>query len=801
MMQEHNTSPLRKEVPGHLLQFEEKIFGMSLTQLLTDLGALFGLLAVTTSVPLVPRIVMNVLIMIGVLILVHGKVGDDTMLFRLYLIGRARFLPLRTVWRTPHAQIPKGEPGSVQDCWIQLNELDHGMAGMVTERQNQKEPHAHYWAIFEVESQQNVRFLAETEQVRIANRLKQFLDGLGFPLKFIFLVETVDQEHDPALLAQRQVLSHADTTSQFYTLQRESLKHQQTSSQQCTVTRHFVIVSASTSELARRSVDGTQRSPLMHLFGLIWPKKALEVTREQVKSQLRIRVSLVKKALQHLDVHATLLDDAAMLQAYVSCLALGTHVPSYNVEVGDEEKPIDAENATGQHKAFAKELTVSMRKIAESGTSQHCWKKRITGLHRTVVYESHNNQARIEQGAMRLADLIAPSAVALLRDAVEVTVHGEKRYQRYYEITGFAPELMCGWQEELTGLSLPMIIMLRCDPIESRLMIKKLELHLTRLESQKLADQKALRLTKADQKVEAEQVRAVMDALARNKLKIFAVQMVIGIHASSTERLEQRANYLLSHLRDLQLRVRPLTRRHDMAWQACFPADLTVLDTFTNLPSDVLSTFLNWSTGMVGTPAGAYLGTTGSGFSQRPVYFNPWDSQKKLPNPHVVICGESGMGKSWLAKTLILGLLCNRIADAVVLDRDGDYDAIHEYLRGESQRFNLAGRCPVNIMDIPYGPADVNLDDPGDLLAEFIENHLLLGLSLLYGETLTKAQEAFLTHAAREAYAAKGLTLEAIRRDPNTLLREPPVFADLIQAMKNVPASSESMRLALLGAL
>ncbi|HEU5381882.1 MAG TPA: DUF87 domain-containing protein, partial [Ktedonobacteraceae bacterium] len=293
-------------------------------------------------------------------------------------------------------------------------------------------------------------------------------------------------------------------------------------------------------------------------------------------------------------------------------------------------------------------------------------------------------------------------------------------------------------------------------------------------------------------------VRAVMDALARKKLKIFAVQMVIGIHAGDPERLEQRANYLLSHLRDLQLRVRPLTRRHDTAWQACLPADIAWLDAFTNLPSDVLSTFMNWSSGTVGTPTGAYIGTTGSGFSQRPVYFNPWDASKRLPNPHVVICGESGMGKSWLAKTLIMGLLSAKIADAVVLDRDGDYDAIHEYLRGESQRFNLAGACPINLLDIPYGPADVNLDDPIDLMAEFIDNHLLLGLALLYGETLTKSQEAFLTHAAREAYAAKGITIETIRRDPQTLLRDPPVFANLIAAMKDVPTSSESMRQALL---
>jgi hypothetical protein len=397
-----------------------------------------------------------------------------------------------------------------------------------------------------------------------------------------------------------------------------------------------------------------------------------------------------------------------------------------------------------------------------------------------------------------VADLITPSAVTLLKDAVAVTVRDEKRYQRYYEVIGFAPELTCGWQEELTSLGLPMIITTRYQPIASAMMIKKLEVHLTKLESQQLADHKTLRITKADQKVEAEQVRAVIDALARKKLTIFAVQMVISIHASSLERLEQRANYLLSHLRDLQLRVRSLSWCHDRAWQACLPADLAWLDAYTNLPSDVLSTFLNWSRGTIGTPTGAYIGTTGSGFSECPVYVNPWDAHKRLPNPHVVICGESGMGKSWLVKTLILGLLCTKIADAVVLDRDGDYDAIHDYLHGESQRFNLAGACPVNIMDLPYGPADVNVDDSSDLLAECIDNHLLVGLSLLYGETLTKAQEAFLTHAAREAYAAKGITFEAIRHDPQTLLQEPPVFADLMAAMKQVPVSSSSVREVLL---
>jgi hypothetical protein len=802
---------LHKEVPGHLLQFEEKIFGMTLMQLLSDLGVAVGILVLTTSVTLVPRIIIGGLLMIGVLILVHGKISGYTMLYWLYLLGRSRFLPTQTIFREQGEEIMKGEPGSVQESWLQLNSLDQGVAGIFSERKKRDQPDVIYWVVFEVQSLQNVRFLAESEQVRIYGRFKLFLDGLGFPLKFISLVQTAEAERDPALVAQQQVLSQLSATPQLQKMQKESLMHQRGLLQHCTTTRHFIVVSASSCELARLRADGTTRSPLIRAFELLRPSKQPAITPEHVKNELNIRVSIVKKALQQLDVQATLLDDAQVLQAYASCLALGIHVPSFEVDV-----PMQREEEIGSPAQSAQGAPQTERALDEqrhepagngqmlaAGTSSGLaanrrWKKRIQGLHRTFVYDSATNQARFEQEAVRLADLIAPSAVTLLKDAVEVTVRGEKRYQRYYEVIGFSPELSCGWQEELTSLALPMIMVTRCHPIESRFMIKKLEVHLTKLESQRLADQKALRLTKADQRIEAEQVRAVIDALARKKLKIFAVQMILGIHASSRDRLEERANYLLSHLRDLQLRVRALSRRHDLAWQACLPADLAQLDAFTNLPSDVLSTFMNWSTGMVGTPTGAYIGTTGSGFTRRPVYFNPWDARRRLPNPHVVICGESGMGKSWLAKTLIMGLLCARIADAVVLDRDSDYDAIHEYLRGESQRFNLAGACPLNIMDIPYGPADVDLADPIDLMAECIDNHLLIGLALLYGETLTKAQEAFLTHAARETYAAKGITMEAIRRDPQTLLREPPVFADLIATMKEIPASSESIRQALL---
>src|SRR5260370_42153077 len=95
-MNEHEEHPLVKEVPGHLFQYEEKIFGMSLTQLLSDIGAGIGILSITASLPLIARIAVSVLLAIPVLILGHGKGQDQTLPHWLYLYGRARFVPKPT---------------------------------------------------------------------------------------------------------------------------------------------------------------------------------------------------------------------------------------------------------------------------------------------------------------------------------------------------------------------------------------------------------------------------------------------------------------------------------------------------------------------------------------------------------------------------------------------------------------------------------------------------------------------------------------------------------------------------------
>ena len=121
--------------------------------------------------------------------------------------------------------------------------------------------------------------------------------------------------------------------------------------------------------------------------------------------------------------------------------------------------------------------------------------------------------------------------------------------------------------------------------------------------------------------------------------------------------------------------------------------------------------------------------------------------------------GETGRGKSWFVKTLGTGLMGLGIADVVVLDKDDDYLPLHEELGDESQRYNLARACPINLFDIPYGPQDVDPQDPQDLFSEFLENSLMTALSLLVtkaGTELSHIEEAYLMQVGRAAFAGAG---------------------------------------------
>src|SRR6266699_5863350 len=335
-MHEHEEHPLVKEVPGHLFQFEEKIFGMSLTQLLSDIGAGIGILSITAGLPLVARIAVSVLLAFAVLILVHGKVQDQTLLHWLYLYGRQYFIPKHTAWQSldelAAARKRKGRVPPVQTTWVALDSLEGGIAGY-SEPGGKGGARGRYWVILECEGR-NIRYLPEVDQVRAFGRFESFLTGLEFQLQFISHTEQVHVANYKPLRLQKQALSGLAQTPRLALLQKASIAHQESHLRNCTITRHFVVVSASArEEAARQAIGSAPGGVLSFLWKLLWRPKRVKVSREQVLDQLRIRISVMKKILQQLEVRAWLLDDADLLKQFASCLAPGADIPSFAPEV------------------------------------------------------------------------------------------------------------------------------------------------------------------------------------------------------------------------------------------------------------------------------------------------------------------------------------------------------------------------------------------------------------------------------------------------------------------------------------
>jgi hypothetical protein len=807
-----DSNPLVKDVAGHLFSFEEKIFGMSLTQLLTDLGILTGSFSCTGSLHIIPRIVVCVLITFFAVILVHGKHQGIALCYWLYLLLRSKTVPHQTTWQpiqmSNERAMPKGKKRlpSVQATWLPIETLSNGIGGRI--QQQKKGEIARYWIALEIEGK-NIRLFPESEQVRIFRRFESFLTGLSFHLQFISHTKQIDPQTAPPLLVQKDALSALSRTPHLQAFQRANLHAQEQQMTTCTQTRHFIIISASGAEPAFQQTNENSRSLLSAIFHLLPLQKAPKMTRTEVLDQLRTRVSVVQKTFQQLDMRVWPLEDHELLHLFAGCLAPGSALPSFVPKLIDKQA-LPSQKQQGmlqeQQKRAATYQATQMPLVDRltPGTGQraaHTYKKQLRGLHGTFSYTSSNAKAHFEPEILDVADILAPSCITVCPDVLQIQVGQQTRYTRTFTITGYGHHLPCGWVNNLHDLGLPLLVSSHFEPIDSRLMIIKLEQALTRLESKRLSDQKTLRLTKADQNIEAEQIRLVTRALASKKLKIFDVSMTVCIHAGTLERLEQRSRYMLSHLRTMQIQARSALYQQDLAWQSCLPVGLDFLQNWVKLTSDVVSTMLPGTTGTVGTPTGIFLGYSGSGLARRPVYLNPWSTDKKMVNPHIVVIGETGQGKSWLGKTIATGLMGLAIADVVVLDKDDDYLPLHEEMKGESQRYNLARNCPINLFDIPFGPDDIDPDDSADILAEFFDNSLVTGLSLLVTDEetkLSKSEEAYLISVARATYTDRGITNEAIQQNPDTLLLPTPTLTDFIAKMHAIGASSESMRQSLL---
>lgn len=134
------------------------------------------------------------------------------------------------------------------------------------------------------------------------------------------------------------------------------------------------------------------------------------------------------------------------------------------------------------------------------------------------------------------------------------------------------------------------------------------------------------------------------------------------------------------------------------------------------------------------------------------------------PNPHVIIFGSTGMGKSSLAKNIVLQMYKKYSTPFLILDYHGEYIDLTRYFPGDI--------LVVNAMDASINPLELNNRPPrirSIELADIIQSIFNLGY----------IQRNFLEDLFIEAYRLKGIFDD----NPETWSKNPPTFNDVLKVL------------------
>jgi DNA helicase HerA-like ATPase len=146
----------------------------------------------------------------------------------------------------------------------------------------------------------------------------------------------------------------------------------------------------------------------------------------------------------------------------------------------------------------------------------------------------------------------------------------------------------------------------------------------------------------------------------------------------------------------------------------------------------------------------------------------------RLPNNHMVITGASGMGKSLLAKNIVLQLYTLHGYGFLIIDPHGEYADLAEIIPG------------VNIVDastVSLNPLELEGQDPGHRAHE-----LSYTIQSLFN--LGHLQRQIIEDLIMEAYRSKGIYPD----NPGSWGNKPPSFNDLLAAAEAAATDNDLVR-------
>ena len=365
-----------------------------------------------------------------------------------------------------------------------------------------------------------------------------------------------------------------------------------------------------------------------------------------------------------------------------------------------------------------------------------------------------NNQDIFEK-VPKLIDLIIPDCIDEKRDYI---VLGDDKYSRSFVLAVYPNKTFLGWLDKIFSMLGDITLSIISRPANDDSVIRQLNKKVTVLESERRTYESKgnIDLIHPLEKMilDYDQIRKQVQ-MANDKL--FFVTILLRINAKNLEELNTKSNLLKNEFAKISAQVRCLNFRQLEGLKANLPFDLlNIFDYERNVTCSGLATmFPIASSNTLSHPNGVPIGR--NYFTGLPVYLNTFD--KSLTNPHIVILGVTGAGKSVTMDILSARSIVTRNTQSAILDIEGEYKKRTESLGGRVISIKQGVSSGINLFDM-----DLDEDENGiekvNLLNKVAEIRAILsGLVKHYMDRPLNAKElADIEESVIETYKEKGIT-------------------------------------------
>ncbi len=379
------------------------------------------------------------------------------------------------------------------------------------------------------------------------------------------------------------------------------------------------------------------------------------------------------------------------------------------------------------------------------------------------------DSAAVESGASSLLDIIAPAAVQITPNALQL---GSYFCQTLYVYT-YPRYVQTNWLSPLINSDLELDVSIYIYPQESEKVMTQLKKQVGRLESSRVIQQDKGLARDPELDTALGDVEELRDVLQKGELRLFHVGIYFTLYAKSQKELDDNLRRLESTLGGLLIYTKPALLRTEQGFNSTLPLANDQLQVLRNLDTGSLSTSFPFVSATLTSNEGVLYGINRHNNSL--ILFDRFS----LENANMVVLAKSGSGKSYAVKLEALRSLMFGV-DVIIIDPENEYKALAEGVGGSYLPLSLNSEQRINPFDLPL---TIESDESGEevLRSAVITLHGLL--SLMLGQ-LTPEEDALLDRAVFETYALRDITV-----DPATHQNPPPTMADLTAVLANMQGS------------